>query len=104
MHEGIASILLSVFSAVDLSPGETYTFFFETPKDLGTIQSMDFYWDAKLTILNPLELLRKDYIYLEGDFLLTEKSELVSVLKPARSDVEEKKDLNAALLRSYKQY
>ncbi|OQV15770.1 Pancreatic triacylglycerol lipase [Hypsibius exemplaris] len=90
--------------AVELNPGQTYTFFFETPRDLGTVESVVFYWEARfLQSMNPLEWFRTQYIYLEGSLLLIEQDELVSMFRPAREQVEEKKVLLASLTHSFEQ-
>ena len=88
---------------IDLLPGETYTFFFETPRELGVVQSIVFWWDARFLIINPLEWLRTHYIYLDGGIMLTEQDERVSVFTPARAQVEEEKDLHATLSHSFEQ-
>ena len=95
--------VLNYYSPIILDPGNTYTFFFETPKDLGTIQSVVFYWEAKIQIFNPFEWIRTDYIYLESNILVTEQDDVVSVFQPARTKVAEEKDLHATLLHSYEQ-
>jgi hypothetical protein len=96
-------LLILLCSAIDLDPGKTYTFFFETRRDLGVVQSIVLYWDARINIINPLEWVRTHYIHLEGSLLLTEQDELVSEFAPDRSKVEEEKDLHATLTRSFQQ-
>ncbi|OQV24597.1 Pancreatic triacylglycerol lipase [Hypsibius exemplaris] len=97
-----AKVLLTPES-IDLDPGSTYTFFFETPRELGTVQSIVFSWTAKIELFNPLEWFLTDYIHIEGNLFLTEQDELVSVFQPARSKVEEDKDLLSTLIHSFEQ-
>ncbi|XP_055336285.1 uncharacterized protein LOC129586844 [Paramacrobiotus metropolitanus] len=84
----------------ELIPGQTYTYFFETRKELGKVQSIIFYWENKSNLLNPLDWIRTHYIHLEGNLILTEVNENVSIFLPSRSKVEEEKDLHAPLINS----
>lgn len=88
---------------IDLNPGQTYNFLFETNRDLGELRSVTFHWVVDIFLLNPIDWIRTHNIYLDGNIILTDKEGKVSEFRPSKAKVETEKDVQATFSHSYQQ-
>ncbi|OQV23159.1 putative Pancreatic triacylglycerol lipase [Hypsibius exemplaris] len=96
-----SSKLLLTPRNVDLKAGQTYSFFPQLSRELGTLEKLVFYWESSRLAL--LDRVKPDRIHLEGSILATDQDGTVTVFQPARTDVESRKNLPTKFLRSYEQ-
>lgn len=66
------------------------------------MESVIFYWDNKINLLNPMDWILNRYLWVEGNILLKEADELISVFSLATNKVPQEKDARATLI--YKTY
>lgn len=95
MYYFVYSNLTFFFSYVDFLPGAELTFLFNTPKVLGELQHIVLWWEAKYNSLNPIDWLRKHYLFVEGNIELTSPAGSLSRLRPANPKIEEEKPVTA---------
>lgn len=82
-----------------MHPGSDYKFLFHIPhKELGVIHSMHISWTSKHNILLPSENMRKHVLYFEGNFQLTNEDGQVTNYRPAKQQLEERRDLLATAI------
>lgn len=95
---GSSTAILLSENAVMMEPGHTYRFMIESTKDLGVVHSVVLYWqDSSLFI----DVGKAKVIHLQGNFMLTDQSELVSEFLPTQTAVKEKRSQLATFVTSY---
>lgn len=85
---------------MELEPGQALTQMITVPSasPLGNLESLVFRWQARRNPLSPIDWIRRKYLYIDGDFVVSSESGVRDFLRPTRVRVEDGQDLHVVLV------